>query len=82
MNRINKKALYLFIAAFGVAIACMLTCVIKTNAFNRLERQELFSDDALFSANDEQKKGVSVNAVPRNNTWTKDFRGKTESRMR
>ena len=78
MNRINKKALYLFIAAFGVAIACMLTCVIKTNAFNRLERQELFSDDALFSANDEQKKGVSVNAVPRNNTWTKDFKGKTE----
>ncbi|MBR2796455.1 MAG: HD domain-containing protein [Clostridia bacterium] len=71
MNRNNKRAKVCFLAALGVAIMCLLVCVIRTNAYNRVVRQEVFAGDPLFAQADESQRGVSVSAVPRSNTWTK-----------
>ena len=71
MNRNNKRAISLFIVILGIAITCLIICIVRTNEFNHMERHESFSGDALFSQSEERREGVSVNAVPRSNTWTK-----------
>ena len=71
MNRNSRKAKCLFIITLGVAIACLIVCVIKTNAYNRVLRHARVTGSALFSQEDESQKSVTVRAVSRSNTWTK-----------
>ncbi len=71
MNRNNKRAKFFFIVTLVVAIACLIMCVIRTNAYNSAERHETLSGDALFSPEGEPQENVYVRAVPRSNTWTK-----------
>ena len=71
MNRNDKKTKFFFIITLCVAIACLIACVIKTDAYNRVVRHARFSGSTLLSQADESQNGVLVRAASRSNTWTK-----------
>ena len=73
MDRDRKKAMIVFIIALAVALGCLIVSVIKTNAFNHMMHQEVFTGEGLFAAEDAKEKDVSVVAAARSSTWTKVF---------
>ena len=82
MKHNNGKAIAFFIATLAIAVACLIACVVRTNAYNHTQRLARFSGGALFSPEAEKAEGVSVSAVPRGNTWTKAFSAQTDDPSR
>jgi HD-GYP domain-containing protein (c-di-GMP phosphodiesterase class II) len=72
-NQDRKKAAIAFIIALVVALGCLAASVLKTDAFNHTEHQEIFSGAGLFMAEDPKDRDVSVTATARSSTWTKVF---------
>ena len=62
-----------FVAVFIIVIIVFVISVLKTYAYNSVTHQETFTKDGLFTADRDKTKDVTINAVPRNETWTKVF---------
>ena len=57
----------------AVILAVFAVSLLKTNRYNRMQHDAVFSGPALFSSEEPATEPVSVKAIPRSSTWTKVF---------
>ncbi|OON85102.1 hypothetical protein BXO88_14040 [Oribacterium sp. C9] len=69
----HKHVAAKFIVTFVVAIIVLIISVMKTNSYNALRHEAVFSGAELFSVQGSRDNKVSIVAVPRGSTWTKVF---------
>ena len=74
-NRNRKRAALLFIGAFVIILACFLTGIFRTIAYNGVRYSKTFTGAELFTEANvhDEEKGVFVSASARSSTWTKVF---------
>lgn len=69
----RKKITIIFLVTLILTLGCLGAGFLKTHAYNNKEHHAMFEGEGLFTAEPSKSRKVSVNAVPRDSTWTKAF---------
>lgn len=69
----GRRTILIFALTLCAAVAVLVASILKTQRYNGVRHQEIFSGPELFSPESESERGVSVVAEARGSTWTKVF---------